>query len=252
MTKPGIKPWSSQPQCDILQPRALTGPSKPRAAAAPLRNTESGCTQESANAGPPSEHNRNSDKKRRIPSRINPHCHNHPSTKILSGPGNNTGASNLQDHGRVSNNRTRPKLSRVSGNLLPPVKRGAQNTPLAARETRDLSPRGETSARGVTLGPIDTHPCALRRSVRDPVLCTANTRGREGPHLCQRHPLWPPPGDSGNTSVMAHPGRGHCPSIRRNGGPNVTPRPQASLNTPRRTQDQTRYHYPGIHCPPSP
>ena len=61
--------WSTRPdpgehkRAGVLH-RTLTGPSEPRATAAPTRSTESGCAQASADTGLPSGRNRNYEKKR--------------------------------------------------------------------------------------------------------------------------------------------------------------------------------------------
>ena len=175
--------WSARPdpwahKHDGVLRSAHTVPSGPRATSAPTRSKERGCTQASANAGPPSRRKRNSAKKSRISSRPKPSCPNRPSTNIPAGPSADTGTYHLQYHCQGILNRTQPQRSRVSGHLCPTIRRVAHNPPLAARETCDLAPRGEATACGVPWGPRATHPCALGCSVRDPVLCKANNGGR--------------------------------------------------------------------------
>ena len=93
--------------------------------------------------------------------------------------------------------------------------------------------------------------CALGRSVREPVLCPANTRGREGQHLLQRHPPRPPPGGSDGEAGINHLRRCQCTLIRRNGVPDITPRPQAPSPTPGDPKTRHALSTPGIPVPPA-
>ena len=126
--------WSDRPypvdhKHDGVLRCALTSASRQRATAAPSGGKESGYAQASADAGPPSGHNRDTINKRNIPSRSNPSCTHLPSTNIPACPGANTVALHLQHYGRGSSHGPRPQRSQVFRNLLPHRRRGAHNPP---------------------------------------------------------------------------------------------------------------------------
>ena len=174
---PGEHQHSGVLRCSLAFPR------KQRATAAPTEDEARGPTQASSYAGPPRRHGRDQTTGiKHIPSRPIPCLTYRPNTSarhanLTARLNLHTSEAHLRHHVRGSGHGTQLQCPWVPGRLHPSRRRGQPHSLIADQDDINLVAEGEATTRGVPPGPRATHPCALGRSVCDPVLCATHTGG---------------------------------------------------------------------------